>query len=482
MPLPEGMSVRELSEVLGRLLAGFEALRTVLEPVDDPEQLVLAGGELDVRICDRMSAAPAMAVLRRPFTPAELPIRALVLRDGPLRTLLLECSHLAADLAGMRVIERAIRQSWEPAGTRPARAEARQPVDQALVEHEDAQRRRASAALDYWVRTLGRVPQAMFALPRPQAGEARLWHAELRSRALALGADAVARRCRVSRSAALLTAMAALVGLYTGNDTCVVASLSGNRSEPRLQDYVGTLVQDALMELPVRGETFDELVRRCWPAILDAYRHGRFDAAELWRRVGGVGERRGTHFFRDFAFNDQRDDAGSDGAATAGESALRWLDTQSQGETFVFDVHRLDEDVAEVSLRADGRLLPRELVEALLTGMERLIVDAATRDVPMPEVPAVTGIRPLRRGPEWLMIDSCWVDVTEVRQLLLDLPGVLDAEIATVPSGAPELHARVVVASAGPTPASLREACLARLPDRPAAMVPSRYTVVPGPR
>jgi hypothetical protein len=286
--------------------------------------------------------------------------------------------------------------------------------------------------------------------------------------------------------------MATVVGLYTGNEACVVASLSANRSEATLQNYVGTLVQDALMALPLRADSFDQVLAQCWLRMLDGYRHSRFDAVALWKRIADVRGRRGTHFFRDFEFNDQRLLVGNSSAppthrtameprmltAAMSESAVCWLPTQSRGETFVLDVHRLDADMAELSVRADDRRLSRETVEAFLIGVERLLVDASCRDVPISEVPAVTGIRAVPRGPEWVLVDSCWIDLTEVRRLMLDVPGVRDAEVVVVRSPAPRLHGRAVVTSVELTPGRLRESCAARLAGRPAAMVPHVCTVV----
>ena len=109
--------------------------------------------------------------------------------------------------------------------------------------------------------------------------------------------------------------------------------------------------------------------------------------------------------------------------------------------------------------------------------MERVLLAAAAGDPDPgdPDPAGPPGLSTVERGPDWRYVDSCWVDLAEVRRLVADaLPafhsGVFCDDGALVAFLAPHLD-----------PARAHEACMAMLPGRETAMAPQRYVICASP-
>ena len=344
-------------------------------------------------------------------------------------------------------------------------------MDQAADESTDRSRARLAQALDYWRDTLARVPQCMFAVPDVPGGRAVYRAARLRSRALARAASVVAARTRTSRSAAVLAAVSAIVGRYTGQPDCVVTAVAGNRLAPELRGYVGPLAQDALIAFDLGGGSFDALVRRAWAASLKAYRHSRFDAVDLWRVIDATGHARGSSFARDFVFNDLSGYAPA-GSRAGADTEFGWLPAADLPARFVCYVNRLDDTDAELVLWADVRRITPARLELAARGAERVLVAAAAGE---PDPVGLAGLSTVERGPDWRRLDSCWVDLAEVRRLVGDALPAFHRGVFCDDGGLTAFLAP------GPDPARAHEACMAALPGRETAMAPQRYVVCASP-
>src|SRR6185369_5751275 len=106
-------------------------------------------------------------------------------------------------------------------------------------------------------------------------------------------------------------------------------------------------------------------------------------------------------------------------APTAGPApadGFAWLPATDLPARLVCYLNRLDE-IAEFVVWADVRRLPTARLELLVRGVEKLLVAAATRDVDLTELPALTGLSPVDRGADWCFGDCGWVDLAEVRRL-----------------------------------------------------------------
>jgi hypothetical protein len=108
----------------------------------------------------------------------------------------------------------------------------------------------------------------------------------------------------------------------------------------------------------------------------------------------------------------------------------------------------------------------------LLRGVERLVVASATGPVAIADVPAVSGITPVRRGSGWLHHRCGWVELAAVQRLLDD---VLDtpARVFTV-DGA--LVAYVAADETVP-PHEVHARCVAGLDGRYTTIAPERYVI-----
>jgi hypothetical protein len=291
------------------------------------------------------------------------------------------------------------------------------------------------------------MPQCVYAVPSAPAAQARpggLASAWLWSRASALALPHIAARTGASRQAAVLAAACALLARRTGHQRCVFPSPLNNRYENHLSGYVGNLAHDGLISIDAAAQGFDELVGRTAAATLRACWSSMIDRTDMLRIAATVEDDRGTAYSRDCSFNDlssysgQADDcAAADDPAQArhalGLSKLYWIDPAPLDELLLLDLMQVDGEMVLGAVTADSGRVPRHDIESLLRGVELLLVTAACGDVDLGRVGEITGVHPNSRGPGWLRIDSCWIELAEAQRLLDDaLPGTA-AHVFPVP-------------------------------------------------
>jgi hypothetical protein len=504
-----GRSLDDVTRAIARLISRHESLRTLFAagPAGEWTQQVTMSGELLAEVHEaagRLDAAEALLRQRltAPFAlDREWPVRAAVLtRGGAPARVLLALTHMAADFASLAIIARDLRQLMNSTSTdRAARRPALQPLDQAGLELSPAARRRAQAALRYWETTLRGTPQCMLAVPGhlPAGDGSRM--ATLRSRAAALALARIADRTRASQSLVLLAAVATLLGLRTGNDRCLITSLCANRFTPASAGYVGTIAQDALIAADLTAETFDGIIAATRSAALAAYYHRQYDTESLWQLIDRVEEDRGTRFHRDCVLNDLNGAAvqapaghpasvpeRGDAADAMRDTRLVWTDTEPRPLLFYVEVFMLTRHDVSLSVWADQSRFPAAEVEDFLHAAERLLVAAERRDIPTRDISELAGLRPVLRDASWRRIDSCWVEMPAIQQLLNDVaasvPGIGTARVFCTPDiagtqTAAALVAYVSVSGNTITPQILHAQCRQRLPDRPTAMAPAWYII-----
>jgi hypothetical protein len=480
VPVPDTVTLADIGGTLAVLLARHESLRTTVIPGEQPKQVVARDGVLSAEVHD-LDGPDVEAVLRerlagQPFDyGADLPLRvAVARRDGVPYLVALALSHLATDFASIELVAGQFSALVADPALRVVGPATHQPLDQAEREASVPARRRAEGALRFWENQLRRMPQCMFSLP--EVGEPGCREGYLKSRAAGLALPAIVARTGVSHSTVLLAAAATLLAVHTGNPRGALVSICGNRFRPGMTEYVGTIAQDALVPFELGSSTVDDVIRGVQLATMNAYRYSQFEARRLWPIMDAVAAERGTRFQRDCVFND----VGAHGEerpidatppsraemASAPPSEFAWLPATSYPVAFYFTVVRAGHDV-EIALYADTRYLPPEGIEGFLRGVDALLVASTDRAVAVSEVPAITGITPVDRGPGWVNVDSCWVEVAEVRRLLEEATGGT-ARVSD------DLVAYVV---ADDKPESIHEKCLALLPGRYTAMAPGRYVV-----
>jgi hypothetical protein len=503
-----GRSLSDVTRAIGRLISRHESLRTLFaaDAAGEWTQQVMASGELLVEVHEAGgwlddTEALVKQRLSAPFVlDREWPIRvAVVMSDGAPAWVLLALTHMAADFASLGIIARDFRRLMSSSTSQVPEPPTLQPLDQAKLEMSPMARSRAEAAVRYWETTLRGAPQCMLAVPGLPPADSGSRMATLRSKAAALALARIADRTHASQSAVILAAVATLLGRLTVNDQCHITALCANRFARASRDYVGTIAQDALIAVDLTAETFDEIIQATRTATLTAYYHSQYDAERLWQMIDRVSEDRGIEFHRDCVMNDlngaavqaQTGYVGSlpekgDAANAMRDTQLVWADVDPRPLLFYFEVFGLTRHDVSLSVWADQSRFPAAEVEEFLFAVERLLVAAERRNVPARDICELVGIRPVRRDAYWRRIDSCWIEMPAVQQLLNDVvasvPGIDAAQVfctREVASARTDeaLVAYVAAASDEITPEILHAQCLQRLVGRPTAMAPAWYVI-----
>ncbi len=477
LTLPPGTTLGHVAEVAGELISRHESLRTTFR---DGLQHVAAEGELPIEVHESGGSADladevASGLQAVRFDLAtEISVRmAVIVSNGVPERVVLVTTHSAVDATGLAVLRAEL--SDLVSGKPLAAVTAPQPLDVAETERSPASLRRAEAALRYWESHLWKIPRSTVTVPVDGGdNDWLLPRLRVRSTAAAWALGRIAARTGASRSAAVLAAFAVLAGVRAGQRTAVALAISANRFRPELREYVGPLAQDALIPIDLDEPTFDGVLRRTRAASLAAYQNSRFDADALIQVMERVQRSRGVFFARDLVFNDMSAPGTGRRAGRTAEQTpdirSHWLPEATLPTRVSLWVRTLEGEV-DFTLWADPRCLPRADAQAIGEGIMRLLIEAGDRDVPVAELPALTGVVPVPREDGWLMIDSCWVDLAEVRRLVGD--AVEGRPFHVVP-----VDGRLVCYLAAPTtPEEVHGACVARLFGRMSAMTPHHYVI-----
>ncbi|MCW6005996.1 hypothetical protein K1W54_15620 [Micromonospora sp. CPCC 205371] len=493
--VPAGARLDDVAEALAILLARHETLRTSFAETEPATQHVAPAGALIVDVYDidgpdpidrgavadelgrRLRAAPPCS------TPPLLMWVAVATRDGEVRAAVVGYSHLIVDDRALEILNREFAVLvGDPAARRLGRRR-HQPLDQALLEGSPTVRRRTEAALSLWEDRLTRMSACLYAAPRT-AAEGESLSGELSSPAAAAALPRVAARTGMSRSSAVLAAVCAVLARRTGHRELIFPTLSGNRFERHLIDYVGTLAQGTLLAVDIGPVRFDELIRGCWTAVVEASRNGLYHAYHRMALTERVAHQRGVHFdlaplFNSVVVEDPRvaPGVGSPSPASAPSPAtLRWEPRPATPTMLRFDLYQV-EPVLRLNLwSGDTARMPRTEMRALLLAVERLLVAAAEEDLDHERVGRIIDLPPLDRGPGWLLIDSCWVELAEVQRLLDAALGPAVARVFPV-AGGRTLVAYLAADGPARSPEEAHSRCMAALAGRHTAMAPQHYVV-----
>lgn len=484
---PRGTRVRDVVETLAALLARHEGLRTTYDAGPPPTQHVHADGVLPIDVYTVDGEPPGQRVLtgelldRLRAGARPDPLRVAIVADGD--TVLAAAallSHFAVDNQAMEVVRREFTAMLRHPHTREPGPPRHQPLDRADAERAPAAARQAERALDYWRDLLTRMPQCLYATPAVTTGESVA--VGMTSVAAAMAARNVAARTRASRAGVIMAAVCAVLARRTGYSELVFPTLSGNRFHRTVVDYVGTLAQGSLFAVVVDTGGFDALVKRVWAATVQAGRYGSYDA---YRRVA-VGRRieheRGVRFDYEPLFNNATIEPANSSAphrdprAVRDLTRLRCRDMPANGAPIRFDLYQTDPVVRLDLWTGDTGRVSREEMRAMLLAVENVLVAAADGDLTAAELVAVMGVAPIERGPDWILVDSCWVELTQVRRLVAEALAPAVTQVFSTVDGEP-LVAYVVASDAVPDAARAHELCLAALPGRPTAIAPRHYVL-----
>ncbi|MEV6978537.1 condensation domain-containing protein [Kitasatospora sp. NPDC093806] len=396
--LPAGTTVDRAVRAIGELVVRHEALRTEWASYGtEPRQTVRAEGTVEVLVVpvpegeDVRAAAEARTVAQagEPLPGADgMPGRFTVFSRGAEALWVgVVVTHQAVDGWSMRVVDRELRSLT--AGEELS-ADPWQPRAQAALEAAPGGLARSKGALRYWERTLEKAPPVMFG-PSPEAPEdpERFVRLGMDSPALALAATALADHCGTSVSTVLLAATAAVVGRFAGQDTAVLQLIAFNRVDPRTDDLVGSMTENALFTVDVAGADFPELVRATHERAVVAYGNARYHPVELDRVLDGLAEARGARadlgsFFNDARLQDRWPDTLGELPTEAGaverlraRTRLHVEGTWAAQDATFFAHSTYSPDSCRFFVMADTLLLPRPAIEQCLYETERVVLDSA---------------------------------------------------------------------------------------------------------
>lgn len=520
LDVPAAAVVEDVAGALAVLIGRHEGLRTTYVDGDAPRQFVHATGDLVVEVYAIEAADPQRvdrASLSRDLTRrlraagayrvGELPVRAaLAVLPGDASTgsapvvqaAVLGCSHLAVDYQAMEIVKREFADLIRGRTAPPTGGPPIQPLDLVALERTPKALRHEESVLGYWGDRLSRMPQCLYPVPRRTAGDGPARRGatgsgsvavELTSTAAGMALRAVTARTRTSRASVVLAAIGAVLSHRTGARDLVLPTLSANRFEPHLKHHVGSLAQLALITLTIGDTTFDRLVRQAWAAVVAASRHGRYDVDRQRAVAARVEHERGIVFDCEPLFNNLVIESGpATGRATAplptrGELEAARGATQIRrqpmpvGTTLIrFDLYGTDGVLRLGCWSSDTHRICDDEAESLLLAVENLLIAAASGDLDAGGVRGSIPLDPVERGPGWLFVDGCWVEVTEVQRLLDDALASTGARVFTAVRGVP-LTARLARTGTVRTPGQAHAACMAALRAYPTAMAPQHYVI-----
>ncbi|MGW6533645.1 condensation domain-containing protein [Streptomyces venezuelae] len=398
--LPGHGTAQDFLDVCAELLARHESLRTAFRRDADGSlvQHVLKAAEFEVEVWtlaphddpDGVRQAWERRMRHTPFDPARAPlIRFMVTVVDGAPVLAAFCvSHLAVDLTSVRLLADEMprlldaRAAGRPL---PPAVPARQPVEQAQLEHSPRGRALQARARAYWCRQLDGAPTTLFPDRGGPAAPVR-YSAGMSSRAVALAVPVLARRWRVSTSVVLLTVVAQLLCRRAGVPSCTLRLLTANRSDPDVRATVANLHAEVPVTIGLAGDRVEDIARRALAASTAAYANGLYDPDDVARLISSA-RGPGTPVDLSYCFNDIREeqalpDAAEDDEPVSGDSLRAAMadtvvgpDEFEEGETFFIVI---DDEVPgwiRVMLNADHRALTPSEVHAFLHDIERLLVE-----------------------------------------------------------------------------------------------------------
>ena len=411
--LPDGTTVEDVAASLGFLVGRHESLRTRLS-IDEHGralQVVADRGEIELEIVDAAEgehAAPgadpaeiaANVFARLTGTnfdyENEWPVRMAVISDrGALTHMVAVYCHLALDQSGLDALV-ADLANRDPDTGRAARPVAgTPPLEQARQQQMAAGRRQSDTALRYWERMLRSIPARRFrdATDRTESGAGQYAEAHFTSPAVYTALTVINARSRTGTAAVLLAAYAVALARVTGRNPSVARVVVGNRFRPGFAESVSTVNRPGLCVVDVAGVGFDGVIARAARGSMNVYKHAYYDPVDRDELVATLSRERGEQIDLSCFFNDRRRPEPDTGggcavaatAATAQEirdlsrhSVLDWVpEPEQSGERLFVHVEDLPGAVL-FKARADTHHLPAAELEALLRGVETVLIEAVS--------------------------------------------------------------------------------------------------------
>ncbi|UWE08017.1 condensation domain-containing protein [Actinacidiphila bryophytorum] len=507
--LPPDATRERVLGALHTLVQRHEVLRTRFTEGQDgePRQLCDGTGVLPVEVVRtvpgrvrRVAEQEEQRLWHEPFVHgSEWPLRtSIVVAEGRPRQVVFVFSHLSVDAWGCTVLRGEFLELLRNTQATPALA-GWQSRARAAFEQSAPARRANDASLAYWRRMLETAPQTAF--PNlPAAGETPLFPGVgLTSAALAAAARAVAGRLRVSPAAAVLGALATVIGIRSGTDAVPLVLAAGNRFTPVDSASVGTFYQGAPALVRLDAGSLARTVKAAHQASALAYLRGQSDPRDVARLMAETATARGVSLGMLSTVNVAPEPGTAGPPPALGAAGLRELTAQTE----VTDLEGRDKEQlklyfhvkalrsrAVIELFSDSRLLDAASARKVLAGLEIVLIELfEAGDLTRERVAELVGVSELAVPEPKVVIDHCRIDLDAVRALLADLPEVTASDIFVeradngdgdgAADNADANDDRLVaylVTAAPTTPEHLHTALLDRL-DGNLTMTPHRYVL-----
>ncbi|MEV8504555.1 condensation domain-containing protein [Actinoplanes sp. NPDC051475] len=491
------VTAEAVRKALRDVVERFESLRTVypLSP-DGPVQQVVGDGEYVMQVADvapdRIIPA-SRAILERMMARAyeldtELPVRATLVRSGGQpRWLILVICHIAVDHAVLMQLPGEFSAVAVDRGLPTGTTTRRQPLDQAEIERSPAGRRTGERAIRHAESLLRAMPQTMLPRALRVYEEPRYRYLVFESYALVMAVPVLSARHRTGATAVLYAGLAAVSAYANGLDRAVLNLTAMNRFDEATRGAVGTYHQEVFAVVELGDVPMAEAIRRSGSAVLRSLRHGRFPVAERAALHRRIERERGMRLDTSCTVNHRpghRIGAVVPAEVTAGllaeaaaKTRWRWIDgDNSSGATFFLHV---DETPVSLKMRfvVDTSLISPEEALVWLQSMERILVREVHTETTLGELGALTGLWSPERDHHWLTVDSSWVDLRAVSELVRRVAATEDADVFE--SGG-SLVAYLPRRTTTVAPEDFRVDCLAALSGHRNAMVPHRVVLTDG--
>jgi hypothetical protein len=394
--LPESLVLDSVRQLFGL----HDSLRTRLVCADDGrlEQTVDPAGAVPVVVREcaagevaREGDALLAELAAQPFDCArEWPMRVgLVETAGLVRHIAFSLSHTAVDAWGLRRMALNLTSiaQGESADAVRQRVPALQPLDEAAFQASDRGRRQDATSRGYWAKKLRQGPRRLFPTLPDETSGLLFPNAVLNSPALAMAVEHVAARHQVSSSSVLLAAASAMTCRLSGSPDAMLQIVVNNRFLPGLANSVSTLAQEGLFHLTGVDRPFADLVRRANLTSFATYRGSYYDKRLLDRDIARLVDEDGAVCDHSCFFNDARNviPLQTDGGAprvsltrARSRTTLSWPVEFEPRRNVTFALDALDAPGSiELSMTADGSVIPRPDMERFLRGVEDLVVTEA---------------------------------------------------------------------------------------------------------
>jgi hypothetical protein len=403
-PLPPGATVENAAATLQYVMARHQSLRTRLriDPDGHTWQVVSSEGEIPLEVVDVAAgedpAEVADAVCKRyqshDFDYAEeWPLRmAVIRRDGTLTHAVAVYLHLAMDAGGLDVLMADSRTQREsPPVT------AIQPLQLAWQQQQPAALRQGEASLRHLEQVLRTIAPRRFGRPTggPVPGFEQVSY---ESAAMQLANQAVAARTGFGTNPVLLAAFAVTLARHTGINPVVVVLPVSNRFRPGFAGMVSPVAQISPCVVDLAGISFSTAISRSAKASMHAFKHAYYDPDERLALLRRVDRERGEPIDISCFFNDRRGlgrPQPTGPVATEAQvrdalpgSRLRWTTGPGLSKQKLYLSINDTPDAIELSLSADTEHLSTVDMEAIVRGIEAVLVEMVADPAGPTGVPA----------------------------------------------------------------------------------------------